>query len=77
VSPSQASQGMHMVDVEEKRLSDYEPFAGSEILGEIQALASPLQGARILHISATAHGGGVAEILNTLVPLMRNVGLDA
>ena len=31
----------------------------------------------MLHVSATAFGGGVSEILYTLVPLMRDVGLDA
>ena len=31
----------------------------------------------MLHINATSFGGGVAEILYTLVPLMRDVGLDA
>ena len=37
---------------------------------------SQLAGKRILHVSATAFGGGVSEILYTLVPLMRDVGLD-
>ena len=37
---------------------------------------SPLQGKRVVHLSATAFGGGVAEILYTLVPLMADVGLD-
>jgi trehalose synthase len=83
LSPSQANQAsyanqaMHLVEVEEKRLSDYAPFAGNEILGEIRTLAAPLQGARVVHISATAQGGGVAELLSTLVPLLHNVGLDA
>ena len=36
-----------------------------------------LKGKRVLHVSATSFGGGVAEILYTLVPLMRDVGLDA
>ncbi len=36
----------------------------------------PLEGKRVLHVSATAFGGGVSEILYTLVPLMRDVGLD-
>jgi trehalose synthase len=36
-----------------------------------------LQGARVLHINATAYGGGVAELLATHVPLLRSVGIDA
>jgi trehalose synthase len=43
---------------------------------EIRELAAPLAGKRVLHVSATAFGGGVSEILYTLVPLMRDVGLD-
>ena len=44
---------------------------------EIRALAEPLQGRRVVHVSATAFGGGVSEILYTLVPLMKDVGLEA
>ena len=40
-------------------------------------MAEALEGKRVLHVSATAFGGGVSEILYTLVPLMRDVGLDA
>ena len=43
---------------------------------EIKRLAEPLAGARVVHISATAFGGGVAEINYTLVPLMSDAGLD-
>ena len=43
---------------------------------QMKALAEPLAGKRVLHLSATAFGGGVAEILYTLVPLMRDAGLD-
>ena len=35
-----------------------------------------LQGARVLHVNATAFGGGVAEILATLIPLMNDIGLQ-
>src|SRR2546428_12636410 len=31
----------------------------------------------MLHINATAYGGGVAEILQNLVPLLRDAGVDA
>ena len=65
------------VPVSEKRLDDYRPIVGEETVAEIRALARPLRGARVVHINATAYGGGVAEILQTLVPLMRDVGLDA
>src|SRR4051794_19580924 len=44
---------------------------------EIRRLAAQLEGKRVLHLSATAFGGGVAEINYALVPLMRDAGLDA
>lgn len=59
-----------------KELAAYEEAAGAEALEELRALAEPLQGARVLHINATAFGGGVAELLGTVVPLMRELGLD-
>jgi trehalose synthase len=45
-------------------------------VAEIRELMETLGAKRILHVSATAFGGGVSEILYTLVPLMRDVGLD-
>lgn len=68
---------LQQVELQPKRLADYAPVAGEEAIEEIRALAEPLRGARVVHINATAYGGGVAEILQTLVPLMRDVGLEA
>ncbi|HXV04892.1 MAG TPA: glycosyltransferase [Solirubrobacterales bacterium] len=61
----------------QKSLADYTHIAGREQIARIRELAEPLEGHRVLHVSATAFGGGVSEILYTLVPLMRDVGLDA
>ena len=69
--------GMQNVVLATKTLSDYAPVVGDDVIAELESLARPLQGARVLHINATAYGGGVAEMLHTLVPLMRNVGLEA
>jgi trehalose synthase len=44
---------------------------------ELRCLAAPLHGATLIHVNATAVGGGVAEILQRLVPLQRGLGLDA
>jgi trehalose synthase len=60
-----------------KSLADYTHIAGKELIGNIRELAEPLVGRRVLHVSATAFGGGVSEILYTIVPLMRDIGLDA
>jgi trehalose synthase len=59
-----------------KTLADYTHICGRELIEEIKSLAEPLKGRRVVHVSATAFGGGVSEILYTLVPLMRDVGLD-
>src|SRR5437588_9229273 len=64
------------VSVAHKQLADYASLVGRSLVDEIQQLAEPLKGKRVLHLSATAFGGGVAEILNTLVPLMVDSGLD-
>ena len=45
-------------------------------MDELRRLAEPLQGKRVVHLSATAFGGGVAEINYTLVPLMADAGLE-
>lgn len=69
--------GMQKVTLSTKSLADYAPVVGADVIAELERLAKPLQGARVVHISSTAYGGGVAEMLHTLVPLMRNAGLDA
>jgi trehalose synthase len=58
------------------RLEDYRTIAGTETLEELSLLARPLAGKSILHVNSTAVGGGVAEILNRMVPLLRELGLD-
>jgi trehalose synthase len=60
-----------------KSLADYTHIVGRPLIEEIRELAEPLKGRRVVHLSATAFGGGVSEILYTLVPLMRDVGLAA
>jgi trehalose synthase len=64
------------VNVGTKLLSDYTHIVGRELAEEVRELAEPLKGLRVVHLSATAFGGGVSEILYTLVPLMKDVGLD-
>ena len=64
------------VSVATKPLADYASIVGRPLIEEIHEYAARLQGKRVLHVSATAYGGGVAEILYTLIPLMKDVGLD-
>jgi trehalose synthase len=64
------------VTVPHKHLSDYTSIVGRVLSDEIRERAERLKGKRVLHVSATAFGGGVSEILYTLVPLMIDVGLE-
>jgi trehalose synthase len=64
------------VAVAHKHLSDYASIVGRPLIDEIRERVERLRGKRILHLSATAFGGGVSEILYTLVPLMIDIGLD-
>jgi trehalose synthase len=68
---------LQLVQTQPSSLSDYSPLVGAEEIAAIRALGRSLGGLRVLHLSATAYGGGVAEILARLVPLMRDVGLLA
>jgi trehalose synthase len=56
-------------------LQDYAPIVGEGEIIELRELASRLAGRRVKMVNSTAVGGGVAEILNRLVPLMAEVGL--
>ena len=58
-------------------LNDFREITGDKIISDLYKKARPLYGKRIIHINSTFYGGGVAEILNSLVPLMNDVGLDA
>jgi trehalose synthase len=60
-----------------KTLADYTHLVGRELIEEIRGYAGDLEGLKVLHLSATAFGGGVSEILYTLVPLMRDAGIEA
>ncbi len=68
---------LERVPLLEKDLADYAEVAGDETIERIRKLAEPFKGARVLHINATAYGGGVAELLATHVPLQRSLGLEA
>lgn len=68
---------LESVTLTPKALDDYRAIIGDERIDEIRELVTPLAGARVLHVNATPFGGGVAEILSTLVPLMTDLGLQA
>ena len=57
-------------------LKTYERIVGSNAISQLRQLARDLTGARVVHVNSTRVGGGVAEILDWLVPLMNDVGLE-
>lgn len=57
-------------------LREYEGVVGPEVLDELQVLADHVRGRRLQHINSTAVGGGVAEILTRMVPLLQELGVD-
>lgn len=59
------------------RLEDFRHIVPDETLAEIYARARNLLGKKIVHLNATYQGGGVAEILYSLVMLMNDIGIDA
>jgi trehalose synthase len=61
----------------EKLLEQYAKVVGNDVIDHLRQLAYPLKGIKILHINSTKEGGGVAEILNRLIPLKRELGIDA
>jgi trehalose synthase len=58
-------------------LEDYEEVAGADVIDHLRQLAAPLAGAKVTHVNSTRTGGGVAEILTKLVPLMQELGIDS
>jgi trehalose synthase len=58
-------------------LAEYEPIVGRSTLEELELLASNLSGKVIQNINSTLVGGGVAEILSRMLPLLQQLGVDA
>ena len=57
-------------------LYHYTDLLDPALLEELESLGQALKGARIAHVNATAHGGGVAEILHSMLPLYHGLGVD-
>src|SRR5512139_1339787 len=68
---------LQTVDVGERSITAYRGVAPDAILDQLSSHAGALRGARVLHLNATPYGGGVAELLRSLVPLMNDLGLVA
>jgi len=59
------------------RIEDYVPIVGEATVEELFLLAERLRGKTIQNINSTAVGGGVAEILSRMIPLLDQVGVKA
>jgi len=57
------------------RLIDYRDFVGDEVINRIFGKVSDIRNKHIVMVNSTSRGGGVAEILRNLVPLMNNTGI--
>jgi trehalose synthase len=65
------------IDTMPRSIASYRHLLDRDLFDRIQTMGSDLGGLRVAHINATGKGGGVAEILATLIPLSRSVGVDA
>lgn len=57
-------------------IEEYTPIVGQSVIDDLKLLAERLKGKVVQHINSTSVGGGVAEILNRMVPLLRELGVD-
>jgi len=57
-------------------LDAYARVAGKDAVDHLQQLSAPLKGAKFVHVNSTRVGGGVAEILMKMIPLMNELGID-
>jgi len=60
-----------------RTLQPYEQVVGPIVIGQLRQFARELSGARVVHVNSTRVGGGVAEILSWLIPLMCDLGIEA
>lgn len=57
-------------------LSSYTPVVGRDVMKRLYEKAVPLRGKRVVMVSSTHQGGGVAEMLNPMVPLLNELGIE-
>lgn len=62
--------------ISHRALDDLAAAAGASAIDELRALSRPIEGLRILNLSVSAFGNSTAELLNSSVPLLTDLGLD-
>jgi trehalose synthase len=60
-----------------KSLAAYEGIVSSSVIRELRTLGCKLKGIQVVHVNSTREGGGVAEILSWMIPLMCDLGIEA
>lgn len=58
-------------------IEDYRSVVGNPVIEDLHVMAERLKGRVVKNINSTAVGGGVAEILNRMVPLLKELGVHA
>lgn len=58
-------------------LEEYVAITGQSVIDDLRLLGEKLKGKVVQHINSTSVGGGVAEILSRMVPLLRELGMDS
>lgn len=59
------------------RIDDYTPIVGEAEISNLKYLAEKLHGKRVQMLNSTSQGGGVAEILNRMIPMFKEIGVNA
>ena len=67
---------LNAVDLARRPLGDYIEAAGEEAVERARQAAAPLAGARVLHLAAAGAASRPAELLGSLLPLMRGLGVE-
>ncbi len=67
---------MHAPSLPDRSFEDYVAVTDDDRIDRLHTLAETLESVRILHVNSTATGGGVAELLRSIVPVCRDLGID-
>jgi trehalose synthase len=65
------------VECPRQSLDEHRRYAGDEVVDHLRKLAEPLKGARVLNLGVSPYGTGVAALLRSIVPLLKDLGLEA
>ncbi len=67
---------LNSVPISPRKIDEYRLIVGDDMVDELIVKASALKNTKVLNISSTAFGGGVAELLYAKIPLLKNLGID-